>query len=80
MNDLNEIMKVLELIELDLKNISDGLNYNSSNDFTTRVAHVLTSCLIDQDKLNAIRILYKMMAWPENKLHSFEEELLNKIR
>jgi len=73
-------MKVLELMQKNLEDISDGINYNSSNDFTMRVAHVLTCDLFDQDKLNCIRILYKQMAWPEHPLSNYETELLDKIR
>lgn len=77
----NTIGLGFEEMNAHLENISDGLNNNPANQFTVRVAHVLTcTTMIDQDKLNCIRVLYRQMAWPERELNDYEKQLLENIK
>lgn len=63
-----------------LEDISHGLWNNPANLFVMRIAHVLTSDMFDNDKLQCIRILYTQMAWPERPLSESQKKLLEKIK
>lgn len=77
---LIEIRDALSDIAGSTKDISDGLWHNKESSFVCRVSHVLTCDLLDQDKLNCIRILYFKMAWPEKELTLDQKKLLDSIR
>ena len=53
---------------------------DSDSDFVNKVAHILMSeHLSEKERLNCIRLIYKVMAWPEIPLTDSQAKLLDKI-
>lgn len=72
------IIELLKDTNLQLENIAREICFRPEVNFTMKVAHVLTSDLFDDDKLNCIRVLYREFAWPEKELSQKDKDLLAK--
>jgi hypothetical protein len=55
-------------------------SYKPMEEFIMRVAHIITKDgMTDSQKLNCIKIRYRMMAFPEHPINAIEKQLIEDV-